>query len=175
MQYLQLQTTLLNRPSIMDALITVSRQLQVCVGPKSALDKIIVSEPVTPNAVVPIAVEMQAAVEQPKKANTGDKKAANKAQAKKAKQTKRKEETRDLTQLKGQHTDLDELDGGGVMIEDVTIEIPAWYDFYGFSTNSDPRTMDFTPQGFGGYNSPNPSPIDAALFGGWNPLGQSFD
>ena len=37
-QYLQLQTTLLNRPSILDALITLTRQLQVCVGPTSAMN-----------------------------------------------------------------------------------------------------------------------------------------
>ena len=87
----------MNRPSIMDALITVSRQLQICVGPKSVLNKVIVTEP-----VVPVAVEMQAAVEQPKKAEAvelkSEKKAVNKVQTKKAKQTKRKEDSRDLTQ-----------------------------------------------------------------------------
>ena len=81
----------------MDALITVSRQLQICVGPKSVLNKVIVTEP-----VVPVAVEMQAAVEQPKKAEAvelkSEKKAVNKVQTKKAKQTKRKEDSRDLTQ-----------------------------------------------------------------------------
>ena len=86
----------MNRPSIMDALITVSRQLQICVGPKSVLNKVIVTEP-----VVPVAVEMQTAVEQLKKADAvelkSEKKAANKVQTKKAKQ-KKKEDSRDLTQ-----------------------------------------------------------------------------
>lgn len=81
----------------MDALITVSRQLQICVGPKSVLNKVIVTEP-----VVPVAIEMQAAVEQLKKADAverkSEKKAANKVQTKKAKQTKKKEDSRDLTQ-----------------------------------------------------------------------------
>ena len=76
----------------MDALITVSRQLQICVGPKSVLNK----------PVVPVAIEMQAAVEQLKKADAvelkSEKKAANKVQTKKAKQTKKKEDSRDLTQ-----------------------------------------------------------------------------
>ena len=76
----------------MDALITVSRQLQICVGPKSVLNKVI----------VPVAIEMQAAVEQLKKADAverkSEKKAANKVQTKKAKQTKKKEDSRDLTQ-----------------------------------------------------------------------------
>ena len=57
------------------------------------------------------------------------------------------------------------------VVEDVTIEIPEWDDFYGFSTNTDPRTVD----GAWGYATGNPSPIDASLFAGWNPLGQSFD
>ena len=56
-------------------------------------------------------------------------------------------------------------------MEDVTIEIPEWDDFYGFSTNTDPRTVD----GAWGYKTGNPSPIDASLFAGWNPLSQSFD
>ena len=81
----------------MDALITVSRQLQICVGPKSVLNKVIVTEP-----VVPVAIEMQTAVEQLKKADAvelkSEKKAANKVQTKKAKQTKKKEDSRDLTQ-----------------------------------------------------------------------------
>ena len=38
MQYLQLQTTLLNRPTVMDAMITLSRQIQVCVGPNNLVD-----------------------------------------------------------------------------------------------------------------------------------------
>lgn len=34
MQYLQMQTTLMNRPTVMDTLMTLSRQMQVCVGPR---------------------------------------------------------------------------------------------------------------------------------------------
>lgn len=36
-----MQTTLLNRPTIMDAMITMSRQMQVCVGPKTIVDKVV--------------------------------------------------------------------------------------------------------------------------------------
>ena len=62
--------------------------------------------------------------------------------------------------------------GGKVVAEDVTIEIPAWDDFYGFSTNQNPQSMNYG--GFGWGNG-NPSPIDASLYAGYNPLAQSFD
>ena len=73
----------------------------------------------------------------------------------------------------GPHFKLEELDGGGVIVEDVTIEIPPWDDFYGFSTNADPRAMEFPGWSGGmggGMNAWNPSPVDATLFAGYNPL-----
>ena len=68
------------------------------------------------------------------------------------------------------HVSLESL-GGGVVVEDVTIEIPPWDDFYGFGA-TDPRSMEWGNWDMGGWS---PSPVDATLFGGYNPLAQSFD
>ena len=125
----------------------------MCVGPFGLVDK---SPPPVPKTE---KLQNLSGNDEKKKAQNKSKKSA------KHSQNKKKIELEE---------DCDDSGGGGggggggqVVAEDVTIEIPAWDDFYGFSSNQNPQSMNYG--GFG-FNTGNPSPIDASLFGGYNPL-----